>query len=549
MQSLDDSRIRASMLERAALLRDMSGLRHHIGHLKEEATRKDRDLEHTQEVITTLRVRIAALEQAVDGKDSTLVGSSAERRRLQDEISELQTRLKVSGDQAAEAEHTISLIRADNARLQEEIVKQKHITNEKENQLMMVDVEKKTLVQDRSRLQTVVETKDKEIANANRELSQLREDLVQRKLAMDRVLHQSELDQKGLADANRQLDSSQSENRTLQTNIQRLSDLLIVKDNDIKELRMDMANTTSRYSTRELEFDRVVKQRDMLEIQLKQLQDQYTLRTHEVETMRKELEGANNTTTHCRNEIAELSSTEGKLRWQLEQMRKDLETEKNNTRLLQEQYTIFQFVVSSRGELVSSLWKLYQLITGCVKGVKDAHSVVEKMTASSASLNASAANISPNTSAVSASSAVSGGAPEKLAIRKEWRDGVVTKLVNAERMIKELEDKATYIIANYFSEYEKLHLGVSSYYFHPDSTRPPVVGDALLSKLREVTPAKQFVAMEGRAGTATPSKGVGTMVPTIGMTQPLSTSVGPKNAVSSVQSPPRSRSRPSSAML
>jgi len=165
---------------------------------------------------------------------------------------------------------------------------------------------------------------------------------------------------------------------------------------------------------------------------------------------------------------------------------------------------------------VNSLWKLYQTVTACNKSLKEVGQNIDKIGAS---------------------------IPVP---KKEWKETVITKMSAATAFIKEVEEKATYIISNYFSEYEKLHLGISSYYFHPDTTRAPVVGEELLMKLREVTPLKHVADINGATITSNKSGSgnSGLVTPVTGLPPPVqSSTTGPSHAVSGMASPPRSRPR------
>ena len=46
-----------------------------------------------------------------------------------------------------------------------------------------------------------------------------------------------------------------------------------------------------------------------------------------------------------------------------------------------------------------------------------------------------------------------------------------------------------------------MHLGLSTSQHRPDNNRPPIVGEELLSKLRDVSLPKQFVASSGPSAT------------------------------------------------
>eukprot|EP00756_Hemistasia_phaeocysticola_P049733 Hpha_TRINITY_DN2428_c0_g1::TRINITY_DN2428_c0_g1_i1::g.24590::m.24590 len=202
------------------------------------------------------------------------------------------------------------------------------------------------------------------------------------------------------------------------------------------------------------------------------LADTAILARHEADTLRKERDELVGKVHTEREYVDDRDDLVSRLRGQLEVAREELGEERQSRRQLEDQYTIFQFVIASRGELVTSIWNLHDLLKRVRNAVK-AHGDFSR---------------------------------EHLqALRSNVREQG-TKLMDAVRdTVGHVDEKARYIIANYFTEYEKLHLGIPSYHFYPDSKRPPVVGDELLQRLRSVTPAKLFSSDAGMGRVRSPS--------------------------------------------
>ena len=148
-----------------------------------------------------------------------------------------------------------------------------------------------------------------------------------------------------------------------------------------------------------------------------------------------------------------------RLKSQLSQMQDALNSERSNNKLLEDQYTVFQFVINSRGELVTSIWAFHDLVQRVKADMKALDEFVRRVLSAS--------------------------------MRTSDRDSIATLSSAVKGSAAALEEKCSYVVSNYFTEYEKLHFGISGYHFSPDMRRPQVAGD-VLSKLSQVTPQKQY---------------------------------------------------------
>jgi len=203
------------------------------------------------------------------------------------------------------------------------------------------------------------------------------------------------------------------------------------------------------------------------------LADAAVLARHEANQMRMErdeLVGKVHTERECVDDRDDLVS---RLRGQLEVTREELGDERQSRRQLEDQYTIFQFVISSRGELVTSIWNLHDLLKRVRAAVRACGDYMRE---------------------------------HLPAMRTKGREQGTKLLGAVGETVEHVDEKARYIIANYFTEYEKLHLGIPSYHFFPDSRRPHVVGDELLQRLRAVTPSKLFSSDPGASRIRSPSE-------------------------------------------
>eukprot|EP00758_Cryptobia_borreli_P002406 Tbor_TRINITY_DN3006_c0_g1::TRINITY_DN3006_c0_g1_i1::g.17441::m.17441 len=181
-------------------------------------------------------------------------------------------------------------------------------------------------------------------------------------------------------------------------------------------------------------------------------------------------------------------STETKLKLQIDELNRQLEMNKCTIKALQDQYTIFQFVINSRGELVQHIWTLYNKIQDAFRTVSALDSGIRNYDKITGSLGG-VGNIA---------------SLDRLTIKREWRTNIIDRSRSAVTALADSQRQVEYVVCNYFSDYEKMHLGLSVSKYQPDNLRPPIVGDDLLTKLRSTTLPKQFIASGG--GAHSPSR-------------------------------------------
>eukprot|EP01065_Artemidia_motanka_P014701 TRINITY_DN18544_c0_g1_i2.p2 TRINITY_DN18544_c0_g1~~TRINITY_DN18544_c0_g1_i2.p2 ORF type:complete len:371 (+),score=175.24 TRINITY_DN18544_c0_g1_i2:1524-2636(+) len=224
----------------------------------------------------------------------------------------------------------------------------------------------------------------------------------------------------------------------------------IRRDFDATRLELDK----TRLALRHMESVAATESRDA-----GRMADTAVLAKNEADVLRRERDELVGQITVDRSSIDDRDDLVSRLRGQLEVLRDELGDERSNNKQLEDQYTIFQFVINSRGELVTSIWSLHDLLKRVRSSVRDCEDFLKQ---------------------------------QLRGVRNQVREHGTACMEAVREAVKNIDEKTTYIIANYFTEYEKLHLGISSYHFYPDTRRPHVVGGELLTRLRQVTPAKQF---------------------------------------------------------
>lgn len=447
-------------------------LRMQLAHAEVEiSTERDKIMQRDLE-ITRLReesqdrlLRIHSLEHAVETKDGAIGDQGTQRAKLLDELQKL---TKKSGDQTVQInllEKEKMNLRGDIARLQDELNRGRAQFSEKAAQFIAMEQERSSLANEKQRLLSQIQLKEKDLQSALEDARKAKDALAAKNADIARKEHDVATSGELSSQLRAERDAAVDQAKRSDDAKKRLEDTILLKEVETKDLLQQLTQSNAKYLSLERDYHELQRQREEDVRSRQRLHDSHVLRNHEYDVLRQEKDGLQQQLDFEKQQTHTARDSETKMRLQMEELKRQLETETNNVKMLRDQYTIFQFVINSRGELVSQLWTLFN------KGVQSIKVLQELET-----------NIR-TTDPLSM---------DRLTLKREWKSAVVDRVRNACAAVADFQKLAEYIVANYFSEYEKLHLGVSTSKFQPDTQRPTVVGDQLLTKLRDVTLIKQY---------------------------------------------------------
>lgn len=440
---------------------------------REKVAQRDTDLERARADSEHHVIRIHALQHALLGKDEALSGTQGERSKLLEETGKLSQRVATLQAELNAVEAARTALRMEVTRTQEELSRAKSLATAQTSQASMIDTERLALMDDKGRALAVLTAREAEVASLTAQVRQLRDEASSR--AVEAARHTSELDlvRKRTADVERARDAIEAQRRALHDANRRLEDTLILRDKELREQAAELARLTAANALRQESLSEAERRSQAEARQSERLQDTFVLKSHEYDVLHRERDGLAAALEHDRAQLTDARQSENRLRLQNEELQRQLESEKTAVAMLRDQYTIFQFVLSSRGELINAIWSLHGKLEQAGKGLR--------------ALDVGVRGIDPT--------------KDKLALRREWSTNVVEKAQASVAAVAAVQRQTDYIIANYLSEYEKLHLGVSVAKFTPDAQRAPVVGDQLLLRLRDVTLNKQHAPSDKRPAT------------------------------------------------
>ncbi|CUE63386.1 Hypothetical protein, putative [Bodo saltans] len=437
------------------------------------ATEKDRVAQRDEEIIRLREekheqlLRLHGLEHAVEMKDEAMGGQSSQRQKLLDDFQQMS---KKSGDQTVQIsllEKEKMTLRGDVARLQDELNRMRTQFLDKTSQFVAMEQERSSLANEKQRLTTQLQQKDKDVAAAQEEMRRAKDQLAAR--SADVTKKESDMlsasERVALYKAER--DAAVDDAKRADESKKRLEDTILLKEAETKQLLSQLTTSNGKCQTLERELQEVQRQREEDARNRQRLHDSHVLRNHEYDVLRQERDALKQQLEFEKTQTHGARDSETKLRLQNEELRRQVETEQTNVKMLQDQYTIFQFVVNSRGELVNNIWKLYGKALSTTRSLQELESTIK--------------TTDPSTM-------------DRLTLKREWKSGIVDSTRNSCAAVHDIHHLIEYIVSNYFSEYEKMHLGISTSKFQPDTERPSVVGDQLLTKLRDVTLIKQYQA-------------------------------------------------------
>jgi WD40 repeat protein len=460
----ESEEVTAAYAANQALRMRISILEKQHGLERDKVLTRDMELEKAKLEVHKQMLKIHGLEHAVDEKEGAIHGSKADRAKLftentkltatlTDIMVKLQTAeegtLKLKGDVAV-AEETVSRLRADVA--------------DKISKSAIADTERNIAMGDTKRLKETIQLKDDAIEKLNAEIRKMRDEAISAKVEIGKRERDTEVAKTHTVAVQERCDQAETKYRSAEEGRQRLDDLIIVRDAEARELQSRLRSAADVEVHQQQVIHVVNVKRDQEHTVAQRVEDDFAVKNHEYETVKRDRASLQQELASERQQSQECKSNEGKFRLQNEELRRQLEQEKNSVKMLEDQYTIFQFVINSRGELINSIWSLHGKLALAVKALR--------------SLDGGIKQVDPT--------------KDKLTLKREWKTHVVSRASGTVDSVGEVQRQVDYIIANYLSEYEKMHLGISAAKFTADAARPAVVGDQLLSKLRDGTLMKQF---------------------------------------------------------
>eukprot|EP01059_Diplonema_ambulator_P017428 TRINITY_DN29444_c0_g1_i1.p1 TRINITY_DN29444_c0_g1~~TRINITY_DN29444_c0_g1_i1.p1 ORF type:complete len:806 (+),score=314.08 TRINITY_DN29444_c0_g1_i1:43-2418(+) len=397
-----------------------------------------------------------ACEKSVLGKELAAANGrldevGKENQRLREEKAELETKL-------LKAEQTI---REKEAALAEEAAKYNTLKLESEKKAKEID----SLTVKTKQLDQRLADKTKSVQSFTKQLQDSKDEVLRKEVQVKKMDSDKKDIEKNLQTQKQTTSKLENQVAMLEGNVKNLKDTLLVKTNEVTELTASRDSHRTKANRVSGDLETAIKVLETEVTEKRSVADAAVLARNEVELLRKERDELMNRATHERSFGIDSEGMVMRLKGQLSQLHEALEQERLNNKTLEDQYTIFQFVINSRGELVTAIWFLNDQVKRVRRDLKQLADFLRQK-----------------------------GVHDKEPV-----------LLNAlQDSLHLLEEKTAYIVANYFTEYEKLHLGISSYHYYPDTSRPQVVGDKLLSKLRQVTPSKQY----RRGPSPTPARSV-----------------------------------------
>ena len=425
---------------------------------------RDRELEKCRDEINKLLLKSAALQHSLDLKEEAIHGTQSDKTKLQDDYLQLNAKVSEMTMAVANAEHEKSGLRADLARAEEMLSRTRAQLAEMASKAAIFEAERNAVIQDKGRVVDIVHNKEDELVKSAAELRKVKDELVSKGVDLSRRERELEAAKQRIVDVEAAYAKMELAKKEIDDARRRLDDAVIVKDAQLRDLDSHLRHLQQTYGQRENDLMSLAQQRNHDVGDSQRLQDTFLLKSHQLDLVKSERENLDRTLQHERQQLQEARGSENRLKVQNDELRRQLELEKQNVKMLEDQYTIFQFVINSRGELINSVWGLHSKLVSATKALKNLEQGVQSLDPTK----------------------------DRMTMKREWKATVVDRTHTSVTSVADVQKQVDYIISNYLSEYEKLHLGISTAKFQPDTLRPAVVGDQLLTKLRDVTLMKQF---------------------------------------------------------
>eukprot|EP00744_Colponema_vietnamica_P020652 GILI01029378.1.p1 GENE.GILI01029378.1~~GILI01029378.1.p1 ORF type:complete len:581 (-),score=142.02 GILI01029378.1:71-1813(-) len=448
-----------------------------IASLESQFSDKDAQIDSLTNKNADLMAKVAALEGVVNDRDFNTHTQFMDAVKLQDEVTRLTNKNAELATSLSLADREKSDLRSDLARLQEELTRLRADAADKVSKFTSAGAVNVILEGEKQRLKAQLAAREAEIDLLKGDLQRARED--SHNALADRNKH--DLEKHGVMEQMRRLQEEAQgaldRAKAAQDAKKGLEETIMLREGEIKRLKDDLLRAGQDKSALAQQVAALQQALEDEKEKIKKLQDMHVLRNSEMEVLRQERDSLRQQLDFERNHTHDARNNESKLRLQLDELRRQLEAEKNNVKMLRDQYTIFQFVINSRGELVQHIWTLHNKIQDALR--------------CQGLLDTSVRDFDPTKPA--------GSAQDRLETKREWRGQVVDRSRASVTSLSDCHKQAHYVVCNYLSDYEKMHLGISTSQYLPDSKRPAIVGDELLTKLRDVTLPKQFVSTAGNS--------------------------------------------------
>ena len=437
---------------------------------------KDRVAAHLLEIeklrgdMSQQTIKMSAMQYTLDTKDDTIVGQQMDKQKLLDEIQTLTKKIADMTVQINTVEKEKAQLRGDFSRSQEELSRTRTQIGERQSTAAIAEADKAALANDKARLAASIAQKDTQIAVVQDEARKLRDAVAARSAETTKKEQEIVAMQDKVTAALKERDAACESAKLADEGKKRIESTVILKEHEIKDLLNQLAGLRAQTGGGARDVAELTRMREQDQAVITRLQDALVLRNHEYDNLAAEKSSLQQQLEFEKHSTHDARNNETKLRLSNDELRRQIETEKNNVKMLQDQYTIFQFVINSRGELVQHVWNLHNKSSAATKTLQELETHLK--------------NTDPTEM-------------DKLTLKREWKSSVVDRMRNSSAALGDVFKLTEYIIANYLSEYEKQHLGISSSKYPPDPKRPTIVGDQLLSKLRDVTLMKQFATPGG----------------------------------------------------
>jgi hypothetical protein len=428
------------------------------------------EVERIREELSQQTVKISAMQFALDTRDDTIVGQQMNTQKLLDEIQSLSKKIADMTVQVNALEKEKAQLRGDFTRSQEELSRTRLQIGEKQSTAAIAEADKVALANDKARLTASLVQKDNQIAMLQDEARKLRDSVAARSADLTKKDQEIIAAQEKVVAAMKERDAACESAKLADEAKKRVESTVILKEHEVKDLLNQLAGLRAQTGGGARDVAELTRMREQDQQVITRLQDALVLRNHEYDNLAAEKNSVAQQLDFEKHSTHDARNNETKLRLANEELRRQIEIEKNNVKMLQDQYTIFQFVINSRGELVQHVWSLHNKSSAATKTIHELETHLK---------------------------ATDPTEMDKLTLKREWRSSVVDRMRNSAAALGEVHKLTEYIVANYFSEYEKQHLGISTSKYPPDPKRPAIVGDQLLSKLRDVTLMKQFATPGG----------------------------------------------------
>lgn len=431
---------------------------------------KEDEVVRLKDELATAMRRQFDLERLLDSKTAQLKGTTADHERMADEMNRLVGKVAQITTALAEAEREKMNLRAEATIAEERASKASLEATQRLHTTTIVSNDNESLKASQQNYQQQIDTLKRDLMDARKSAQSARDEAAARAAEVAR----KQLELNTAQEAAKRVDTGRRELEeqiaALEETRRRLEDQLIVKDLEAKQL-MSQIHTMSRgRQMQESELHDLNLQRASDAEKSGRLHDSLTLKSHHYSTLKAERDSLQSTLENERQQARAMQDAMRRLEDVNADLRRQLDHERHAIKLLEDQYSVFQFVINSRGELVSQLWEIHGRVDDLGRAVR--------------TLDNNIKSIDPTSE-------------DRLRLKREWREGIVARAGEMQAAVGNVARDVDYIIANYLSDYEKRHLGVPSAKFMPDQKRPTVINEKLLTRLRDVTLQKQFTPNPG----------------------------------------------------